>query len=282
VGEQDVVAGAHELSAIAGLGCQKGWIRRPLPLGDEPASVLFEWGGEGSHSFLRGRVMARADAHADGELDLALGTLGVQVYLAEHGDVAAGGRSKFPVHPEVVHEVAPAVACAYEAAADAGEAVRGSHGQRPFVFPGEYCFVSCKIDCAGGVAGATSIEVRGQQRVDLQTREQGRIALNADICEDNGVVRIADDFLGQLVAALGIGVDIANAEGFRVDVFEGGLEVAFFLVNEGLAVGNEELHVADLGAVDGGVIDLIQDAMAACKPDAAGGCVGGSHRIFDA
>ena len=52
-------------------------------------------------------------------------------------------------------------------------------------------------------------------------------------------------------------------------------------MDEGLAVGEEELHVADLRAVDGGVIDLVEDAVGAGKPDAAGGGVGGADGVFN-
>ncbi len=83
------------------------------------------------------------------------------------------------------------------------------------------------------------------------------------------MVRVADDLLGQRVAAVGIAVDVADAESFRINVFELRLQVALLFVEEGLAVGDQKLHVADLGAVDGGVVDLVEDSVRAGEPDPA-------------
>ena len=59
-------------------------------------------------------------------------------------------------------------------------------------------------------------------------------------------------------------------------------KVALFFVRKSLAIRDEELHVADLGAIDGGVVDLIQDAVRAGEPRAAGGRVGGADGVLDA
>ncbi len=72
----------------------------------------------------------------------------------------------------------------------------------------------------------------------------------------------------------------ADGEGAWVDVVEVVLEVALFFVEEGLAVGEEQLHVAGLGAVDGGVVDLVEGAVGDGEPDAAGGGVGGGDGVF--
>ena len=66
---------------------------------------------------------------------------------------------------------------------------------------------------------------------------------------------------------------------FRSEVV---LEVAFFFAAEGFAVGEEEFHVAGLGAIDGGVVDLVEDAVGDGEPDAAGGGVGGGDGVFSA
>ena len=42
--------------------------------------------------------------------------------------------------------------------------------------------------------------------------------------------------------------------------------MAAFLVEEGLAVGDEELEVADLGLIDGGEINLVEDAGGGGEP----------------
>ena len=53
-------------------------------------------------------------------------------------------------------------------------------------------------------------------------------------------------------------------------------------MEEGLAVGEEQLHVAGLRAIDGGVVDLVEGAVGDGEPDAAGGGVGGGDGIFSA
>ncbi len=72
----------------------------------------------------------------------------------------------------------------------------------------------------------------------------------------------------------------ADGEGVGVDVVEVVLEVALLFAEEGLAVGEEELHVAGLWTVDGGVVDLVEGAVGGGEPDAAGGGVGGGDGVF--
>ena len=60
-----------------------------------------------------------------------------------------------------------------------------------------------------------------------------------------------------------------HPERFGMDVFEGGDQVALFLVGEGLLIRDEKLHVTNLRFVDGGMIDLVEDAVRCGVPDAA-------------
>ena len=100
--------------------------------------------------------------------------------------------------------------------------------------------------------------------------------------QDYGVVGVGDELLGDGIAALEVvGLD-ADGEGLGIDVVEVVLEVALLLVEEGLAVGEEQLHVAGLGAIDGGVVDLVEGAVGEGEPDAAGGGVGGGDGVLAA
>src|SRR5262249_47171772 len=45
--------------------------------------------------------------------------------------------------------------------------------------------------------------------------------------------------------------------------------------------GDEELHVADLGLVNGGMINLVEDTVRTGKPDSARGGVGGADGVLD-
>ena len=206
-------------------------------------------------------------AEADGQGELALPPF--RSNLAHYGDVAAGGRAELPIHAEVVHQVAPAVAGAHKAAAHARETATGGHGQSPLVLPGQQDLFAGNVRRARRVAGAAVVQMRRQQRIHLEPGQQIGVAFELDVLQNHAVVRVADDLLGQRVAAIGIAVDVANPKSFRIDVFELRLQVALLLVEEGLAVGDQKLHVADLGAVDGGVVDLVQDSMRAGEPHPA-------------
>ena len=144
-----------------------------------------------------------------------------QIQLAHDGDVAVGGGAELPVHEVVVDEVLPAVAGADEAAADAGESATGAHGERAVVFPGEQHLVAGDVDGAGGVAGAAAVEVRGEQGVNLRRGSNSSWPSMLDVLQDHGVVWVADEFFGQGVAAVGIAIDVADAERLGMDVVEG-------------------------------------------------------------
>jgi hypothetical protein len=233
MGQQDVVAGLHELAAVAGFGGQAVGAGGALPLLEEAGGVLRKGERERAHGLGEGGVVAVADADAEGEFAAA-----AQVELAGEGEVAVGGGAELPVHVEVVGQVAPAVAGSDEAATDAGEAAVGGHGQGPAVFPGEQHFFAGDIDGAGGVAGAAAIHVRGEQGVDAQLVEELFAAVGpgfeADVHQDDAVVRVADDLFDQLVAAFFVAVGVADAERFGVDVLEAGDQVALFFVDEAL------------------------------------------------
>ncbi len=91
--------------------------------------------GQRTHRFCRAvwipspKPMARVNSR------LPFSHPGFQIQLAHHGDIAAAGRTKLPVHAEVIHDVAPAVACADKAATDTRKAASGAHGQGPLVLP---------------------------------------------------------------------------------------------------------------------------------------------------
>ena len=72
-------------------------------------------------------------------------------------------------------------------------------------------------------------------------------------------MRIADNLLDEAVAASGVGVHIPHPERLRVKVLEGRHQVALFFVRKGLAVCYQKLHVANLRAIDGRVVDLVQN-----------------------
>jgi hypothetical protein len=71
VSQQDVVAGPHQLAAIATLGRQPLRIRRPLPLFDETDAMIFKRRGQRAHRLLQRRMMPLPDT--DGQRKLQPG-----------------------------------------------------------------------------------------------------------------------------------------------------------------------------------------------------------------
>ena len=100
-----------------------------------------------------------------------------------------------------------------------------------------------------------------QQGVALQPREDRLVAGDAHVHQHHGQVRIADELLGDGEAALRVRGRDADRERVWVDVAEVVAEVALLLVDEALGVGEQQLHVAYLRAIDGRVVDLVQRAV---------------------
>src|SRR5580698_597233 len=93
-------------------------------------------------------------------------------------------------------------------------------------------------------------------------------------------MRVGDDFGDQLVAPLGVGIGQAHAESMLAEVFNFGFEIAMRVVEEGLAVGHQELKIANLWPVKGREIELAQDSARDREPDAARSRVGGPDDIL--
>ena len=85
------------------------------------------------------------------------------------------------------------------------------------------------LDGAGGVAGAAAVEMRREQGVTLRAREEGLFTGDFDVHQDDRVVGVGDELLGDGVAALEVGGFDAEGECVGVDVVEVVLEVDAFL-----------------------------------------------------
>src|SRR5262249_22139956 len=70
------------------------------------------------------------------------------------------------------------------------------------------------------------------------------------------------------------------AQRLRLDPRDVAAQAALFLVKEGLAVGDQKLRVANLRAVNGGIVDLGHNALGQGEPDAAGGGVGCTDTVL--
>ncbi len=132
------------------------------------------------------------------------------------------------------------------------------------------------------IARAPAVQMRSQKHIDLQPRQKLFVAFKAHMRQNHAVVRIADDLLGDRVAAFRIAIHVANAEGLRMDVLERRHQIALFLVNKRLPVTHQKLHVADLRTVDRGVVYLVEDPVRAGEPDAARRGIRRADRVFHA
>src|SRR5262249_7034366 len=95
-------------------------------------------------------------------------------------------------------------------------------------------------------------------------------------------MRIADDLLFYSITALRIRAGDVVAQSMRFQAHGFALKIAFLFVKEGFTISDQELGIANLRAVDGGVIDFCEDAHGHCKPDPAGGRIRGSNAILRA
>ena len=110
------------------------------------------------------------------------------------------------------------------------------------------------------VTPSADVQMRREQDVEVKFFQQLRVAFETRVYEQGRLVRIGDDFLEKVIAAVGRVADDFHAESGGGEILGGGLEMAAFLVEEGLAVGDEELEVADLRLIDPRKINLVEDA----------------------
>ena len=121
-----------------------------------------------------------------------------------------------------------------------------------------------------------------QEGVRLHARQQLLLTFHTDAHQHYRMMGIGNDLLDDLVAALMIGIGEANGRRIGVNIFKRTLEIALFFVDEGHAVGQQELHIAGLRTIDGGIVDFVQDAMRDGVPDAAGSRIRHANCVFSA
>jgi hypothetical protein len=129
---------------------------------------------------------------------------------------------------------------------------------------------------------SADVEMRGEEREQVQAGEQLLVALDRRVDEHARLMRVGDDLLDDAIAAVAGGAGDAHAERTIAERLEPGHVVAPLVVEERLAVGHEVLQVADLRAVDGGIVDLVQDAGGYGEPHRAAGRVRRADRVLRA
>ena len=140
--------------------------------------------------------------------------------------------------------------------------------------------VFCREDAAPGcfddvaaVAPPSDLKVWSTYRVKTKLRQKARIAVQFGVLENAREMRIGDDLLFNLIAPIRVGVQDAICERIRPGALHAGLKMALFFMEESLAIGDEILKVANLWAVQRGVIGFGDNAIPKSEPEAAGGGV---------
>src|ERR1019366_2555512 len=82
------------------------------------------------------------------------------------------------------------------------------------------------------------------------------LGCNIEFCvhQQTAQVRIADDHLVDGVAPIRVRIGDLKTQAERAEAVEVGCHVAALIVEEGFAIGDQKLQVADLRSVNGGVI----------------------------
>ena len=255
VGEEEAVAPAIEVpSVVRGLVRGQQVPAHTVPLLRVSLPMLLEGNREGLEERRHGAVEAVAESEPQRELASI-----AKVQLAGEGDVSVRCPFELPVHPEVGGKVRPAVAPAHVAAGQARERDR-SRPARARPRPSRRSGSSCPRSPPRSVVSRPAhTEVRGAQGVEPKPLQERFFPGEDRVHEEAGLMRVGKDLLDEWIAPLRVGVRDPVSEDARGEAFRGGTEMTLLLVEETLAIRDEELEIADLRPVDGGVVDLRDD-----------------------
>src|SRR6266487_1781649 len=95
-------------------------------------------------------------------------------------------------------------------------------------------------------------------------------------------MRIGEDEFYEPVATIGLRIRETIEEAIALWVFDQVIQVALFLVAKRFAITYEKLKVARVWLIDTWVVDLIDDAVTKCEPEAATGMIGCTDPFFRA
>src|SRR6185437_14972980 len=121
------------------------------------------------------------------------------------------------------------------------------------------------------ITGSAAFQVWCAQSEEFQILERCLVFTGeAGTLEQARKVRIADDVLRDGVTAIRARIRAAIAKHMIGDALHLDSQIALFLMEESLAVGNEILEIAKLRPVDGRVVDLRDDAVPDGEPKMTG------------
>src|SRR6185312_4335272 len=255
MGEEQSPACAIELSAIAAHFFERMQIAaNALPLIDEPALVLLVRQRKRLLEYRRGCVHAVAKSKSDGEF-VALR----EIDFADDRNVAVLRAIVFPIQFEVVVQILPAIAGAHKTAGRAREARTCVQSKISIVLPCHQNVPAGKVHLHGRIVPPANIKMRSEQKINLQLVSPPIRRNKPGMYQHAGGMWIRDNFLLQPVTPFRVnaGYTITKRLGFNSIHHTG--QIAFFFVEEGGAIADEELCVTDLRPVNGGIVDFRYD-----------------------
>ena len=227
---------------------------------------------------VRDRTVPRvAERQADGE-------------RAGPGDVDLGGDSdiavvrgvELPIHFQVVVQVGPAVVDGHVAAGASHDRRGGAKRHPRAALERDDDRAGFGVENLRVVVPAADLQMRRAQEVRVQTASYLGSRFERRPHQHAVVMRCADECLVDRIYAVLCGVDDLEPERHFVEAGDARARVPPFVVEEGRAVGDEELKVADLWRVDGRIEDFREDAGRHRVPDVAGAGVRGADRLLRA
>ena len=195
---------------------------------------------------------------------------GLEIDFPGECNVAVLRSHVLPVHSAVPREILPAVAHADETrgapaprrGTDDRERVAGALRE-------QHLHALVLID-PGAVAAPTVAQVRGCEHVQMVVFEAADERHEARALQHRVAARVGKDLLLDAIAPDGAAVHqpIERHAGRGVAQLRAGM--TFLLGEELPAIGDNETQVAGAGRVESRVVDLVEDAVAQCEPDATG------------
>ena len=279
VRQQHETAQARKAAPVAGglVEILRGGRQGAEPLAHINLAVLCEWNGERLGQFRGGALSASAKSHRENKLAI----MG-QIHLRRHCDVAVLGLLEFPIHLKVL-QILPAIARAHKSHRALAKIRRRPEGQvhaialRPQERPRVH------IIGIGGVVLSQTFQVRSEQSINAQLRAQRGIGtLDPARHQDDGGMRIGEEFFNDAIAARWFGIREAVQERVFFRVFQGVLQVAPFLVKKSFTIRDQKLKIARIGTIDVGIINLVDDPVAEREPDAATAVISGADAFLRA
>jgi hypothetical protein len=121
--------------------------------------------------------------------------------------------------------------------------------------------------------------MRSEQHIGPEASQKVVFAFDSRVQQHAGPRRLYDDFLREREAAFGI-VPIDAISLRRYQPLNLVFEIQLLFEKQSVPIGEQKLQVTQLGAIDGRIIDLREDAAPDRKPDTASGRIRCAHSIL--